>query len=199
MADDIRLVSILGSTTKPGRLHRAINEALDRAAGRHAVSPTRIDLGEVNIGFADGTPLERLSDDTPAVVESVTAADAVLLATPVYRGSLTGSLKNLLDLTPIEALREKPVQIVAMGATDHHFLGAAGHMRDLLGFFGALGTPVDVYLNSRDFEDGVPSSGAAGLLDQAIDGLLDLTAALRDSGPLGPRPLLARMGGPKRR
>ena len=41
----------------------------------------------------------------------------MLLASPVYRASFTGALKNLLDLTPVEALRAKPVGIVAMGAT----------------------------------------------------------------------------------
>jgi FMN reductase len=55
----------------------------------------------------------------------------VLLATPVYRGSLTGTLKNLLDHVPVGALQGKPVGIVAMGATDHHFLGAERHLRDV--------------------------------------------------------------------
>ena len=56
-------------------------------------------------------------------------ADAVLMASPVYRGSYTGALKNLLDLTPVDALRNKPVGIVAMGATLHHYLGVDGQLR----------------------------------------------------------------------
>jgi len=42
----------------------------------------------------------------------------VLLATPIYRGSLTGALKNLLDHVPVSALRGTPVALVAMGASD---------------------------------------------------------------------------------
>ena len=81
------------------------------------------------------------------------AADAVVLATPVYRGSLTGVLKNLLDHLPVEALRGTPTAIAAMGASDHHYLGAERHLRDVLAFFGALVTPTAVYLTSADFRD----------------------------------------------
>ena len=85
----------------------------------------------------------------------------MLCATPVYRGSMTGTLKNLLDHVPVEALRDKPVAIVAMGASDHHYLGAERHLRDVLAFFGALVVPTACYLSSRDFEDGVPGARAA--------------------------------------
>ena len=67
-------------------------------------------------------------------------ADAVILASPVYRGSFTGALKNLLDHLPIEALTGKPVGIVAMGATNHHYLGVDWHLRDVLAWFGAIGS-----------------------------------------------------------
>lgn len=193
MSDSIQITSILGSTTTPGRLHRAVNEALDRAESSRPISTTRIDLGEVDIGFADGTPLDQLDDDSAGVVGSIASADAVLLATPVYRGSLTGSLKNLIDLTPVEALQGKPVLIVAMGASDHHSLGVERHLRDVLGFFGALIVPGDVYLTSRDFTDGVPGEAGAELLDQGIAGLIALTAATAAIESLGPDPLISRL------
>lgn len=196
MADELKIVSILGSVTPPGRMHRALNEALDRAGdGGSAVE--RIDLAEVSIGFADGTPLDQLEDDSARVIGQIAASDAVILATPVYRGSMTGALKNLLDLTPVEALRGKPVLIVAMGATDHHSLGVERHLRDLLSFFGALTLPVDVYLTSADFKDGVPGEDAATRLDQGIEGLLALTRATGGLGEFGPDPLISRLSKPR--
>ena len=89
---------------------------------------------------------------------------------------MTGTLKNLLDHVPIEALRDKPVAIVAMGASEHHYLGAERHLRDVLAFFGALVVPTAAYLSSRDFADGVPSDGARGELDAAIASALTLAA-----------------------
>jgi len=183
----VRLVAVLGSATSPGRLHRALAEALDRAADGEV---ELIDLGERRIAPADGRPPDALGDDTQATLAAIARADAVVLATPVYRGSFTGTLKNLLDHVPIEALRDKPVAIVAMGATAHHYLGAERHLRDVLSWFGALTLPTAVYLESADFEDGAPSPRAAAELDAAIATATKLAVAA--PVPLGPAPLAAR-------
>jgi FMN reductase len=152
---DVRVV--LGSTTPPGRMYRAVEGAI----GRADFEADLIDLGTLDLGFADGTPPEDLDDDTAAAIAAVENAKAVIFATPIYRGSLTGSLKNLFDLLPVAALQGKIVGLVAMGASDHHYLGAERHLRDVLAFFGALPLPVAVYLNGGDFEDGVPGERAA--------------------------------------
>src|SRR5262249_32367184 len=135
------------------------------------------------------------------VVGEIAAADAVLLASPVYRGSFTGALKNLLDLVPVEALRDKPVGIVAMGATLHHYLGVDWHLRAVLAWFGALTLPTSVYLESAHFKDGALADAAAraGLLD-LVSGLLGMAGAARR--PLGPRPsppAARRSGAPRDR
>jgi FMN reductase len=185
-----RLVAVLGSATAPGRLHRALSEALARAAVPGQLSTELIDLGAVTIAPADGRPADQLGDDTAATLAAIDAADAVVLATPVYRGSMTGTLKNLIDHVPTEALRDKPVAIVAMGASDHHYLGAERHLRDVLAFFGALLCPTACYLSSRDFEDGAVAERAARELDETIASALVLAGA--GIGTLGPDPLGAR-------
>jgi FMN reductase len=189
----------LGSTTKPGRLHRALAGAIDRAAER-GTSADLLDLGTLRLGFADGTPPEQLADDTAATIAAIEAAKALIVATPVYRGSLTGSLKNLLDLTPVPALQGKVVGLVAMGASDHHFLGAERHLRDVLAFFGAV-MPVAVYLNNRDFEDGEPGERARTALDDLFAATgeaataLDGTAAGHAPAPLAAAAVKPRAGG----
>ncbi len=195
-ADAITIAAVLGSVTPPGRLRTAVAQALARAEQRQGASTQLLDLAELRIAFADGRPPSVLGDDTAAVIETLAAADGVLLATPVYRGSLTGALKNLLDHVPLEALRGKPTALVAMGAGAEHFLGADRHLRDVLSFFGAAVTPVATYLKSSDFVDGAPSPAAAAELDQQLDGLLTLVRALGGAGAsLGPPPLAARRPG----
>lgn len=192
MSEPLALTAVLGSVTPPGRLRRALAEALDRAAAAGTLRPRLLDLGELEIGFADGRPPTALDDDTAAAVAAVAEADAVLLATPVYRGSLTGALKNFLDHVPIEALEGKACAIVAMGATEHHFLGAERHLRDILAFYGAVVVPVAVYLSSADFADGAPGERAAGELDRLLADTASLAAVLADRGAPALRPLGAR-------
>jgi FMN reductase len=179
------LVAVLGSVTPPGRLRRGVSEALERAT---AASTELIDLADYEIAFAGG---QEPDGDTTRVLDAIAAADAVVLATPVYRGTFTGVLKNLLDHVPVDGLRGKPVGIVAMGATQHHSLGADWHLRDVLAWFGAVAAPTSVYLTSADFDSGAVKPEAGKTLDELLTTIVTLAGALR-STELGPPPLAAR-------
>jgi FMN reductase len=183
-------LAVVGSVTPPGRLHAAIADAVEAAGARPNVSASLLNLAEYRISFADGRPLDRFSDDTAVVVQRLGAADIVLLASPVYRGSFTGALKNLLDLAPLETLRDKPVGIVAMGATLHHYLGVDWHLRAVLAWFGALVAPTSVYLEPGHFHGGrLVAGGARSALTDLVVTLLAMGEARRR--PLGPPPLAA--------
>jgi FMN reductase len=195
VSEPLQITAVLGSVTPPGRLHRALGEAVERARGAgptHSAHIELIDLAGRRIAFADGRAPEMLDDDTASVVAAIARADALVLATPVYRGSLTGALKNVLDHVPVPALRDTPVGIVAMGGSDHHYLGVERHLRDVLAFFGAHPLPTAVYLSSRDFADGAPGERAARELDDLFAAVGTLAQALRGTPPLGPTPLAAR-------
>jgi FMN reductase len=188
-----RLLAVVGAVTPPGRLDAAVRFAVDRAAGRPQVAVSVLSLGEHRVSFADGRPLDRYPDDTARVVGALAEADAVLLASPVYRASFTGALKNLLDLTPVEALRAKPVGIVAMGATLHHYLGVDWQLRAVLAWFGALVVPTSVYLESGHFKDGKLADPAArAALGDLVAALIELAGHSRDEA--GPPPLAAGRG-----
>ena len=184
----VSITAILGSVTPPGRLSSAVSGALERATSRGHTTEL-LDLSQLSLGFADGRPLEQLTDDTSRLVQAVQRADAVVLATPVYRATLTGALKNALDLLPVEALQGKPVAVIAMGATLHHTLGPESHLRDILAWFGAVQLPTSVYLSSADFADGRLTPEAAAGLDELLDTLAAFASAQL---PAGPVPLAAR-------
>ena len=186
------LLGIHGAVTPPGRLHNALQLALDGPATAD-VDTALLHLGDYAMSFADGRNPADFPDDTGGVVEQVQAADMLLIATPIFLASYTGALKNLLDLLPVEALMGKPCGLIGMGATDHHYLAVDAQLRPVLGWFGAHLTPTSVYLQSRDFESG-------RLTDpKTVADLHSLTAAVIalhraiEGGPnsLGPLPLAA--------
>lgn len=178
--------------TPPGRSLLALRAALDAVRDfqpeTHCVE---LNLADYRISFADGRPPDQYGDDTGRVVAQVENADAVLLFSPVYRGSLSGILKNLLDHLPVDALRGKPCGIVAIGATPHHYLGVDWHLRDVLAWFGALVAPVSVYLSSADFSEGRVSDDAHRQLADLAMTVMRLNSALGRS-VFGPIPLAAR-------
>jgi FMN reductase len=192
-----RLVGILGSVTPPGRLLRALAWAMEAARDLDPEVETEIiNLADYQIGFADGRPLDQLEDDTPAVVRRVQDATAVVLASPVYRASFTGVMKNLLDLLPVETLQGKPCVIIAMGATQHHYLGVDAHLRAVLAWFGALVAPTSVYLTSADFLEGDLAQPARDDLRTLVQTSLALGRVVASIAPgeLGPPPLASRRG-----
>ncbi|MSQ29909.1 MAG: NAD(P)H-dependent oxidoreductase [Dehalococcoidia bacterium] len=185
-----RFVAILGSATPPGRLSRTVRQAVERAYTRGHQTDL-LDLSQLSLPFAGAASAQ--AGDTVAVIDVLSAADAVLFASPVYRASLPGILKNLLDLTPLEALLGKPCGILAMGTSAHHYLGVDRHLRDILTWFGAMTAPTSVYLTNEDFEQGVPAAHVARELDELIDTLAVFADSARDwvHGP-GPAPLAAK-------
>ena len=188
------LLGIHGSVTQPGRLYQALQLGLESAAGgSDSVATGLLHLGAHQLSFADGRPLAGYSDDTEAVVQRVMEADMYLIATPIYRASFTASLKNLLDLVPVEGLMGKVCGLIAMGATDHHYLAADSQLRPVLAWFGAHLVPGGVYLQSRQFQEGKladPEALAAlYTLGKAVVAMQQATGGRAGLG--GPPPLAA--------
>ena len=188
------LLGIHGAVTSPGRLHRALERALDAASAHDpSVTTDLLHLGDHRISFADGRPPEAFGDDTQRVLEQVRAADMFLIATPIYRASFTGALKNLLDHIPVDGLMGKACGLIGMGASDHHYLTVDTQLRPVLAWFGAHLVPGQVYLQSQHFQDGklADPTAIAGLeaLGRSVAVLHNSLAGNTDSA--GPPPLAA--------
>ena len=187
------LLAIHGTVTRPGRLYQAVQVALSGVEGGGSPLVEILHLGDYRISFADGRPLSDYEDDTQEVVERVISADMCLIATPVFRASFTGALKNLLDQVPVEGLRGKACGLIGMGATDHHYLSIDTQLRPVLAWFGAQAVPGMVYLQSRHFQDGQLSDPQAiADLQSLAQSVVALHRALREGGLSGPAPLAAR-------
>ena len=187
------LLAIHGTVTRPGRLYQAIQAALSGLDGPNSPVADTLHLGDYRISFADGRPLSAYDDDTQAVVERVIAADMYLIATPVFRASFTGALKNLLDHVPVEGMQGKACGLIGMGATDHHYLSIDAQLRPVMAWFGAHVVPGMVYLQSRHFQDGqLTDPQAIADLQSLSRSVVALHGAVAHDGLAGPPPLAAR-------
>ena len=192
------LLAIHGTVTRPGRLYQAIQAALSGLdepphPEGEGIRAETLHLGDYRISFADGRPLSGYDDDTQAVVERVMAADIYLIATPVFRASFTGALKNLLDHVPVEGLQGKACGLIGMGATDHHYLSIDAQLRPVMAWFGAHVAPGMVYLQSRHFQDGqLADPQAISDLQSLARSVVALHRSIDKGGLAGPSPLAAR-------
>src|SRR3954453_16287253 len=176
MADRSGLLILVGAATPPGRLAAALALAAEAArAGHPDIAVDILNLAENPVEICDGRPLDAYGQPTREAVARIDRAAAVLIGAPVYRASYPGVLKNLLDVTPVEALQNKPVGIVAMGGSPHHYLGVDTQLRQVLGWFGALVAPTGVYITGADFTEGrLASEGARADLTALTQTLIAL-------------------------
>jgi NAD(P)H-dependent FMN reductase len=190
----MKLALIYGTAAPAGRLAAAMKSFKTAAEADARVSVAELDLSAAALDWADGRPHDKLSSVSRHTIDEIAAAAGAVIFTPVYRAAAPGALKNLFDLLPLEALEAKPVGVVSMGATLHHFLGVDADLHPILAWFGAVMVPPGVYLTAASFEAGAPSKAAADELGGYAGTVIDFMARLAGAR-LTPRPLAARARG----
>ncbi len=154
-----KLLGINGSLTPaPSRTRSVLDVALAGARVYDQTVETQVlELRDYALEFCDGRAPDAYNIDTRRALALVEEADAYLVATPIYRGSYTGALKNFFDLVPNDPnghdpLRGKVVGLLATGGSDHHYLILEHELRPLFGFFGAYTPARTIYATPRDFD-----------------------------------------------
>jgi azobenzene reductase len=145
----LEVLCVTGSPRHPSRtmaLVCAIADALERRAARCAIW----NLAERPVlGKAAAQPLQ-----VPAAREfgrAVHAADAVVLASPVYHNSCSGLLKAALDELTVE-LGRKPVAL-ASSAASCRGAQALDHLRLVVRALGGIAIPAQVVSRASDHAD----------------------------------------------
>jgi len=110
-------------------------------------------------------------------IAQVESADALVIATPVYKAAYSGVLKVFLDLLPQTALKGKAVLPLATGGSPHHMLALDYALRPVLQSLGARHILPGVYATDAQIpktDDGIylPAADIDQRLDDAVTALL---------------------------
>ena len=178
----LRIVGFAGSLSHPSKTRALVDLVATRAAVALGATAATYDLTDLQPSLGAAQSLDDLDGLPRAIVASILSADALVVGSPVYKGSYTGLFKHLFDLIDPAALAGKPVLLTATGGGDKHALVIEHQLRPLFGFFEATTLPIGVYASGVDFIDGVPASVALlTRIDRAVSqypkGLQHLPAA----------------------
>ncbi len=164
-----KIVGFAGSLSKPSRTRALVEAAVERAAARYWLDSDVLDLLTFVPSLGSAARLADLDRSARAAVDTMLEADALVLASPVYKGSYSGLFKHLFDLLDPLSLAGKPVLLGATGGGPRHALVIEHQLRPLLGFFEAQTLATGIYAADADFADGVVASSAAvERLDRAV-------------------------------
>ena len=83
-------------------------------AAEYEVETELLELRNLNLVFFGSVPPDEYPPDVLKLRQALGNSRGIILATPEYHGSLTGALKNMLDLMSIEDFETKIIGLVGV-------------------------------------------------------------------------------------
>lgn len=178
MNQPTRLVVVSGGTSDPSStrmladritarvLERATTEGIEVTASVIELRPLAAELASAQVtGFAPPA--------VAAAVATLASADALIVATPVYKAGISGLVKSFFDVVDQDLLIAVPTVLAATAGTSRHALVADEQLRSLLAYLRALSAPTSVFAASEDWG----TQALADRIDRAAHELVVLAAA----------------------
>lgn len=168
---------VAGSPSAPSRSSALLEAVGTRLALRGArierLSVRELPAQALLAGDASHPALQRAADQ-------LSAARAVVVATPVYKAAYSGVLKTFLDLLPQSALKGKAVLPLASGGSAHHMLALDYALRPVLQSLAARHILAGVF--ATDSQVTLTPEGAYQLHSDLAQRLDDSVEALATEG-----------------
>ncbi|MEU6256487.1 NADPH-dependent FMN reductase [Streptomyces sp. NPDC047043] len=163
------ILAVSGSPSPVSLTHRVLTRAAERLDARGHLADV--------LAVRTLPPGELLAADTAhpqiaAAVRQFAEADAVVLATPVYKAGYSGLLKAFLDLLPQFALEGKVVLPLATGGSLAHVLALDYGLRPVLMSMKPAAVAESFFVHAEQAE------AVTDQLDAATDRFADLVEAL---------------------
>lgn len=139
--------SIIGSKTRTAMDYtvKSISEKYPDA------EVTLIDLADYNVQFSDGRNYLEYEGDTAFITKTITEADALIIGTPIFQASIPATLKNIFDLLPVNAFRDKVVSMLITAGSSKHYLIAEQQLKPILSYMKAQIVQTYVFIEEKDF------------------------------------------------
>ncbi|WP_244906189.1 NAD(P)H-dependent oxidoreductase [Celeribacter ethanolicus] len=175
------IIGFAGSASTPSRTRTLVDMAVQMSAEKAGLTGTTFDLSDIGASLGTATRLVDLPTGPRDIIDRLVSAEALVVGSPVYKGSYSGLFKHLFDLIEPDALKGKPVLLTATGGGHRHALIIEHQLRPLFGFFEAAVVATGVYAASEDFADGVPTTPA--LMTRLDEAAAQLASAVNATAP----------------
>jgi len=146
-----KVVLIQGSLSKGSRtaiVLSAVGDVLSKKGLEHET----LDLRDLNMEFCDGRPLKDYPEDMQKAYQVLEQAQCYVFGMPVYCFSVSGPLKNFIDITA-GAMEKKVTGIVCNAGGNRSFMSSADLMNILAYECHVTSVQPVVYTSYEDFDD----------------------------------------------
>jgi NAD(P)H-dependent FMN reductase len=146
-----QVVLIQGSLNKESRTAILIDHAAEemKRAGLEAV---HLDLRNIQMEFCDGRPLKEYHLEMQQAYQAIEKADAFVIGMPVYCYSVSGPLKNFIDIT--SGAMEKKIAGILCNAGGNQSYMASADLSKILAYESHVTTVQPIVFSSyEDYDD----------------------------------------------
>lgn len=177
----VKIVGIGGSLRTDSYSMQALHIAAERAKNLGAEVQV-LDLKEMNLPFCDGGSDYPDYPDAAILQMIVKEADALILSTPEYHGSVSGVIKNALDLMSFEQLSDKVTGFISvLGGQPNS--NALNDMRLIMRWVHAWAIPEQIAIgqawNAFDSEGQLKDEKLSQRFDEFAKSLVENTKKLK--------------------
>lgn len=169
--------SIVGSKTKTAMEYAAKSLNVQYSD----TEMTLIDLADYDIQFSDGRNYLEYEGDTGYVAQTIMEADAIIIGTPVFQASIPATLKNIFDLLPVNAFRDKVVSILVTAGSAKHYLIAEQQLKPILSYMKAQIVQTYVFIEEDNFlRKEIINEDVLFRIDRLIEDTMVLTETFKE-------------------
>ncbi|RUR83507.1 NADPH-dependent FMN reductase [Chlorogloeopsis fritschii PCC 9212] len=177
----VKIVGIGGSLRSGSYSQMALRLAAQRVEALGAEVEI-LDLREMQLPFCTGGQEYPDYPDVQRLQDAVSSADGLILATPEYHGSVSGVLKNALDLMSFDQLSDKVVGLISvLGGQSNS--NALNDLRVIMRWVHAWVIPEQIAVgqawNAFNSEGKLLDDKLSQRFDQFAQSLVDNTRKLR--------------------
>ncbi|MBA2729043.1 MAG: NAD(P)H-dependent oxidoreductase [Parachlamydiaceae bacterium] len=140
----MKILGIAGSLRQDSFSYKTLLVAMQKIKNPE-IEQEIIQLRDLNLPFCDGSSDYDNHSDVALFRQKVRESKAILLAAPEYHGSVSGALKNALDLLEVEQVKGKVIGLIAVcGGVSN--TGAINTLRIVCRWLHALVIPEQIVI-----------------------------------------------------
>jgi FMN reductase len=158
VTDTFRLAVVSAGTSDPSSTRlladRITERTVDLARRRgHTVTTSVVELRELAADISNAVVSQLITPRLRQAIDTLGAADGLVVSTPVYKAAASGLFKAFFDLLDNDLLIGKPVILAATAGTARHALVADDQLRPLFAYLRALPVPTSLFAAPEDWAD----------------------------------------------
>ncbi|MEM6589275.1 MAG: NADPH-dependent FMN reductase [Pseudomonadota bacterium] len=143
----MQILMISGTYNAQSKTHAVLSEA-KRICDAFGVGAEIAELCDFDITSGQ----KDTRHDLATLIGKIEAADAVIIATPNYQGSMSGLLKVAIDHIPEHGLRHKAVGLISVSGGMGRMSQPISHLRDVVAALEGLAVSTAIACHGGDFE-----------------------------------------------